>query len=96
MSRPLPDSGIREFGRWITTEDWSSISDDENPSEQVLAFEKLIQDKLDVILPQKHVKISQNFDKPFFTYDLKKLDRLVKREYRKLQQSEKYLKLKKI
>ena len=27
VSRPLPDSGIREFGQWISGEDWSCISE---------------------------------------------------------------------
>ena len=58
-----------------------------NPSEQMVEFENLIQNKLDSILPQKIVK----FCKPFITSDLKKIDRLVKREYK----SEKYMKLKK-
>ena len=43
VSRPMPDSGIREYGQWIITEDWSCIVDDANPSEHVAAFEKLVQ-----------------------------------------------------
>ena len=95
ISRPLPDSGIREFGEWITREEWACLSDDANPTEQVLEFEKIMENKLDVIFPKKSVKICKNFDKPFITCDLKKLDRMVKREYRKHQKSQKYLKLKK-
>ena len=94
VSRPLPESGIREFGQWITGEDWTSIPVVANPTEQVTEFEKLVQEKLDRILPQKSVKIFLNFDKPFITSDLKKLDRQVKREYRKHSKSAKYLRLK--
>ena len=94
VSRPLPDSGIREFGQWITGEEWTSITIDANPTEQVTVFEKLVQEKLDLILPQKSVKIFPNSDKPFITSDLKKLDRQVKREYRKHNKSAKYLRLK--
>jgi hypothetical protein len=94
VSRPIPDSGVREFGQWITVEDWTSIPEDISPTEQVIAFEKLVQDKLNTILPQKSVKIFPNYDKPFITSDLKKLDRLVKREYRKHNKSPKYLRLK--
>ena len=50
---------------------------------------------MDSIFPKKSVKISKNFDKPFITAELKKLDRQVKREYRKHQKSQKYLRLKK-
>ena len=94
VSRPIPDSGIREFGQWITVEDWTSIPEDTSPTEQVIAFEKMVQDKLNTILPQKSVKIFPNYDKPFITSDLKKLDRLVKREYCKHNKSPKYLRLK--
>ena len=96
VTRPMPDSGIREFGQWITTEDWSCIVNDANPSEQVTAFENLVQSKMDAIFPQKSVKLSPNYDKPFMTSDLKKLDRKVKREYRKHSKSAKYLRLKEI
>ena len=94
VNRPLPDSGVREFGQWICSELWTQISNDANPSEQVEEFEKLFNDKLNVIFPLKSVKIRPNFDKPFITADLKKLDRLVKREYRKHFISDKYLRLK--
>ena len=42
----------------------------------------------------KSVRISPNFDKPFITSEIKKLDWKVKREYRKHQRSTKYLRLK--
>ena len=93
--RPLPESGINEFGQWICSEEWLGIADTCNPTEQVMAFEKIVTSKLDTILPQKSVKINPNFDKPFFTAELKKLDRQVKREYKKHCKSVKYLRLKK-
>ena len=71
------------------------ISDQVNPTEQVEEFENIVNTKLDLILPKKSVKINLNVDKPFFTAELKKLDRQVKREYRKHFRSEKYLQLKK-
>ena len=52
--------------------------------------------QLDAFLPQKTVKISPNFDKPYITGDLKELDRKIKREYRKNCKSEKYLRLKSV
>ena len=92
--RPLPQSGILEFGEWICSEDWLGISDQDNPTQQVDSFENIINTKLDSILPKKCVKINPNLDKPFFTAELKKLDRQVKREYRKNFRSEKYFRLK--
>ena len=57
--RHLPDSGIREFGQWICGEGWDGIPDIANPTEQVLAFEKIVNEKMDEILPQKDVKLNQ-------------------------------------
>ena len=93
--RPLPQSGVLEFGQWICTEDWRSITDMENPTQQVQEFENIVMSKLDSIFPQKSVRINPNVDKPFYTADLKKLDRQVKREYKKNFRSEKYWRLKK-
>ena len=92
--RPLPESGMRELGQWLCNEDWSGIPDNADPTEQVLLFEKMVNSKLEVILPEKTVKINPNIDKPFFTNELKKLDRKVKREYRKHMKSDNYLRLK--
>ena len=76
-------------------EGWGDISDNMDPSEQVQVFEDILSLKLDEILPQKTVKMNPNFDKPFITADLKKMDRQIKREHRKRCQSEKYTRLKK-
>ena len=93
--RPLPESGIKEFGQWICGEDWENISDSLDPTAQVLKFEEEMNNKMDSIFPKKSVKIRKHFDKPFITAELKKIDRQVKREYRKHQKSQKYLRLKK-
>ena len=63
--RPLPESGILEFGEWICTEDWLSIPDNVTPTHQVVAFEKQVNEKLDGISPLKTVKINPLIDKPF-------------------------------
>ena len=62
---------------------------------QVQEFETIVNRKLDIFLPQKKVKIRQNFDKPYITRELKALDRKVKREYSKNCKSRKYISLKK-
>ena len=93
--RPLPQSGILEFGEWICSEDWSGVPDQGDPTQQVENFENIVNTKLDTILPRKSVKINPNLDKPFYTAELKKLDRQVKREYRKHFRSVKYFRLKK-
>ena len=91
-ARPLPDSGIEEFGQWITSEEWETIPENISSTEQVLKFQKLVEDKLDNIFPKKTYRVSQQ-DKAWMNFELKKLDRLKKREYRKHGRSDKYLKL---
>ena len=92
--RPLPQSGITEFGRWICSEDWLGVTEQVNPTQQVEAFQNIVNTKLDTIFPQKTVKINPTLDKPFYTAELKKLDRQVKRKYRRHFRSDKYWRLK--
>ena len=91
--RPLPQSGVRRFGEWIVQESWASVDDKLSPSEQVTAFEKLCQDKLNEFCPVKQVRLSTH-DKPFMTADLKSLHRRKCREYEKRGKTTKYYSLK--
>ena len=92
--QPLPESGILEFGRWITQETWESLSLPTNPSDQVRHLEKLLSEKMNTIFPKKKVKLRPS-DKPFIINELKILDRRKKREYCKRGKSDKFLALKK-
>ena len=93
ISRPLPDSKIRQFGQWITTQSWDNINDSGEPTEQVNTFEDLINHKLDEIFPKKITKLCSQ-DKPFMNSELKALKRKRMREYRTNGKSVKYLRLK--
>ena len=75
-------------------ESWELISDIICPNEQVAIFERIVQNKIEAIFPKKCVKLSVNYDKPFITADLKKLDRQRNREYLKHHRSDKYEELK--
>ena len=90
--RPLPDSSVRKFGAWIVTEDWASVSDQMSPSEQVVMFESLVNQKLNYFCPQKEMKLSSQ-DKVFITSELKKIKRQKMREYEKRGKTDKYKKL---
>ena len=92
VSQPLPDSGIREFGRWISSEDWASVPNMASTTEQVQKLQELLDKKMSDIFPKKSFRVSQK-DQPWINFELKKLDRLKKREYRKHGKSEKYKKL---
>ena len=39
--RPLNDSGIREFGQWITHQSWDNLVCGNSPSDQVEKFQKM-------------------------------------------------------
>ena len=51
--RPLPDSGKREFLKWIHSDDWGSITEDNNPTKQFAEFRKLVQEKVDFFCQKK-------------------------------------------
>ena len=92
ISRPLPDSGIRMFGQWIVKEEWDCVAPG-SPSSQAKALQQLLELKLDEIFPTKSVKLS-NKDKKWMDSELKKLDRLKKREYTNKGKSVRYNELK--
>ena len=92
--RPLPESGIKEFGQWITAEKWDNIKENDLPDKQVGMLQETLSRKLDGIFPTKKVKVSVNKDKPYITAELKVLDRLKMREYEKHGKSGKYHEIK--
>ena len=93
--RPLPDSALREFGNWIVKEDWTSVSDQMGPNEQVHRFEDILKEKLDTFCPLKQLRLSSK-DLPFMTSELKRLKRQKMREYIKRGKSKKYIELLKL
>ena len=93
ISRPLPDSKIRQFGQWITAESWKSISIEKEPNKQVQLFENLMTHKLNAIFPTKTTKLASE-DKPFMNSELKALKRKRMREYQVNGKSPKYHRLK--
>ena len=93
-TRPLPESGIRSFGQWIVQENWNLLNQGDDPTTQANLLDEIINAKLDKHFPVKTVKISHK-DKPWINFELKKLDRLKKREWVKKGKSPKYLELKK-
>ena len=92
--RPLPESSIRQFGEWIVKEGWQNIEEDMSPSDQAMAFERILQNKLDTFCPEKSMKISSQ-DKPWIDKELKTIARKKGREYNKRGKTLKYKKLSK-
>ena len=92
ISRPLPESGIREFARLMINEEWETVQKEDDPSTQDEALQVLLTDMLDKTCPQKIVKVRTK-DKPFITKELKVLDRKRRREYKRHGKTDKYLEL---
>ena len=62
-SRPMPDSAVRQFGQWITTESWSALRSTDSPSQQGLILQDMLQEQVNNKFPTKQVIVS-NTDKP--------------------------------
>jgi hypothetical protein len=89
-TRPLPESGIRDFGKLVIEENWETIKESESSEVQEEALQGILNNLLEKSLPTKTVKLGPN-DHPFMTKELKALDRQRKREYRKHGKSQNYL-----
>ena len=91
-SRPLPDSGVRAFGRLLMEENWSSVKENDSSDAQESVFQDLLNNFLDNACPTKTVKLRSQ-DKPYMTKELKMIHRRRQREFRKHGKSRKYLNL---
>ena len=89
VAQPLPDSGIREFGQWILSEDWRAIPENASPTVQVEKLQEVLENKLNEVFPKVSFRVTEQ-DQPWINFELKKLDRLKKREYVRHGKSKKY------
>ena len=64
-----------------------------SPSGQVEAFQKIVDTKVELLFPERKVRLS-NQDKQFITSEIKTLDRKKKKEWKKHGKSDKYIQLK--
>ena len=71
-SRRFPDSGIREFGSWITQQDWQEVLDAEGTDNKCDLFHDIIWKKIDAIFPLKKRRTHSN-DKPWMNNKIKGL-----------------------
>ena len=90
---PLPESGLQEFGRFITTHDWSEVLNVSDVNNKVEAFHNTIRTKYEEVFPEKSIRVSQ-LDKPWMTPQLKAINRNMKREYWRNRKSNKWKNLK--
>ena len=93
--RPLPESGLAKFREWIQKQDWIQILNAESVDAKAETLHNLVLDKLDEFCPEKNRRISSD-DQPWYTEQLKRLNRRIRREYSKKRRSKRYKRLKRI
>ena len=71
-SRRYPDSKIREFGRWITQQDWHEVLEAESTDKKCDLFHDMIWNKIEEIFPLKKRRTHPN-DKPWMNDKIKDL-----------------------
>ena len=93
--RPLPQSGLDEFGKWIKNQNWEEIYSLETAHQKAEKLQSLLLAQLDIYLPEKTLKVNEN-DLPWVNFQVKKYDRQQKREYSKNKRSNKWKHLNKV
>ena len=90
--RPLTDSGVEQYGRWLADQTWGSIYAEMDCHRKAELFQDTLMKKFYEIFPLKSMKVSQD-DQPWFSKSLKLLDRQRKREFSKNYKSKKWQEL---
>ena len=91
-TRPITQSGIDSFGRWMVSYNWHDLYTCRNVNDKAEFLQNALMSKYYECFPVKTMKLSSD-DEPWVTSRIKQLDRSQKREFSKNQQSEKWTKL---
>ena len=75
-TRPLPDSQIEKFGKFMTKHNWLEVFSAQDVNSKVANFHNTLMTNLDLYFPQKTIKVS-SLDKKFMNPELKSLQRRV-------------------
>ena len=75
--RPLPESGLFQFGVWLKKQKWESVIGATSAHDKAKILQSLLIENLDKFLPQKTIKICSE-DQPWYTEKLKKMSRRMK------------------
>ena len=90
--RPINAAGLKRFSEWVGSCSWSNVYLCPDPNEKAAVFQRSVFDKYIECFPAKRFKVAED-DQPWFTSELKQLDRQRKREYYRHQKSDKWIKL---
>ena len=84
--RRLPQSGKDQLRRWLAQQTWDQVVRAESAHDQAMILQSMLMEKVDEYLPEKTVSLSSD-DQPWFTPELKELDKKRKTEYRRHRKS---------
>ena len=89
ITRPLTHQGLSMFAEWVENETWSKIYEVEDTEIKAETFQNMVLTNYKRCFPTKTTKTCQD-DEPWFSANLKSLDRQRKREYIKNKNSSKW------
>ena len=89
VTRPLTRSGIEKFAEWVENCTWSEIYDCKDGHKKAQMFQDILMSNYHRCFPTKQLKVCAE-DKPWFSVELKKLNRKMKREFLKHKDSPKW------
>ena len=84
--RRLPQSGKDQLRRWFSDQQWEEVYSSVTAHDKAMLFQSIIMEKINQCLPERTVSFSSD-DQPWFTPELKQLDKARKLEYRKHRRS---------
>ena len=87
VTRPLTQSGMAQFAEWVENCNWSEILQCEDTSMMAKTFQNMVLQNYERCFKTKTLKTCAE-DKPWFSVELKHLDRTMKREFFKHKQSD--------
>ena len=85
--RPLPESGIRDMGKWLVSYNWDSVINAETAHKKAEILQTILLEKLDFYLPEKIVKFTSE-DQVWITPEIKEISRKKSREFFKKRKSQ--------
>ena len=84
--RPIKQSGVDLFEKWINDQSWSEIFEAETVDEKAEIFQQMLMNQIERFFPKVKRNVSSD-DQPFCTEKIKRIKRQKDREYRKSRKS---------
>ncbi|KAI8510960.1 hypothetical protein Bbelb_118760 [Branchiostoma belcheri] len=82
LTRPLCQASVHEFGRWVTSHNWSEVYNATGTAAKTNAFYGTLQDAITTFFPTKVIK-THSSDKPWVTPQIKRLITLRQKAFNK-------------